>query len=222
MATPATAVDTYRLASEHLAQLDNDWARLVRLVGPCTHQPKPAREPYEALVRAVAYQQLHARAGDAIIARLLNMQPDNSFPSPQQLLAAGTEALRICGFSARKIDTIRGIAEGAISGLVPSRKAAMRMSDGELITRLVALPGIGRWTVEMLLIYTFERIDIMPADDFGVREGYRRLKSLDATPTRKEMAMAGLPCSPYRTVASWYLWRIPALKECEALQIPAR
>jgi DNA-3-methyladenine glycosylase II len=178
------------------------------------HAPisRSPREPYEALVRAVAYQQLHARAGDAILARFLRRYPGAQFPTPDQILATDFDAFRACGFSARKVDTIRGIARGALSDLVPSREVADRMPDDKLIARMAQLPGIGRWTVEMLLIYTLERIDIMPADDFGVREGYRFLKSLDALPSRKEMERAGLPCRPYRTVASWYLWRIPLLK----------
>jgi DNA-3-methyladenine glycosylase II len=204
------ATDAYRRAALHLAQIDADWARLVRLVGPCTHQPKPEREPYQALVRAVAYQQLHARAGDAILARLQALYPQVVFPSPAQLLATDVAELRGCGFSARKTATLHAIAAGAVDGLVPARAAAERMDDAELITRLTALPGIGRWTVEMLLIYTLERLDILPADDFSVRDGWRRLKSLPALPSRRQMEQAALPCSPWRTVAAWYLWRLPA------------
>lgn len=175
------------------------------------HRPEPTREPYEALVRAVAYQQLHARAADAIIGRFLDLYPEDAFPRPAQILAAPFKELRSCGFSTRKISTIRNIAEGALSGLVPTRDIAGEMSDNELVACLVELPGIGRWTVEMLLIYTLDRTDVLPADDFGVREGYRFLKTLDTIPSRKTMEAAGIPCSPYRTVASWYLWRIPSL-----------
>jgi DNA-3-methyladenine glycosylase II len=96
---------------------------------------------------------------------------------------------------------------------VPTREIAGEMSDDELIARLVELPGIGRWTVEMLLIYTLDRIDVLPADDFGIREGFRFLKTLDTLPNRKMMEAAGMLCSPYRTVASWYLWRIPSLPD---------
>ncbi|SCY59260.1 DNA-3-methyladenine glycosylase II [Nitrosospira sp. Nsp13] len=203
--------DRYQLAIDHLLLIDEDWARLIKLAGPCTHQSQSAREPYEALIRAVAYQQLHARAADAIIARFLGIYSQHSFPGPDQILATAFDDLRHCGFSARKIDTIRGIAHGALSGLVPPRDIADKMPDNELIARLIELPGIGRWTVEMLLIYTLERLDVMPADDFGVREGYRFLKSLDVMPNRREMENAGLPCRPYRTVAAWYLWRVPSL-----------
>ncbi|SHL36717.1 DNA-3-methyladenine glycosylase II [Nitrosospira sp. Nsp11] len=211
MKSASSPVDIYRLAASHVSLIDEDWSRLIKLVGPCMHQPEPAREPYEALVRAVAYQQLHARAADAIIGRFLDLYPDGAFPHPTQILASKFEDLRSCGFSTRKISTIRGIAEGALSGLVPTRDIAGEMSNDELVARLVALPGIGRWTVEMLLIYTLDRIDVLPADDFGVREGYRFLKTLDTIPGRKTMETAGMPCSPYRTVASWYLWRIPSL-----------
>ena len=195
-------------ASQFLSQLDKDWEHLIATVGDCTFEAKPEREPYEALIRAVAYQQLHAKAGDAIIKRLLNIYGD-VFPTPAALLATEFEALRACGFSARKIETIQTIAEGALSGLVPTRDDADAMADEELIERLVTLKGIGRWTVEMLLIFTLKRMDILPADDFGVVEGYRRLKKLDSAPKRKEIAEIALAWSPYRTIASWYLWRMP-------------
>jgi DNA-3-methyladenine glycosylase II len=166
------------------------------------------REPWQALVRAVAYQQLHGRAADAIMGRLL-ARHGGTFPTPQQLLDTDAEALRACGFSARKADTLRGIAEAALSGLVPGRDEALALSDEVLVSRLTALRGIGRWTVDMLLMFTLERGDILPADDFGVRDGYRRLKSLDALPTARRIAALGAPWAPHRSAASWYLWRVP-------------
>jgi DNA-3-methyladenine glycosylase II len=201
---PATAD-----ASMYLASIDADWSRLVAQLGPCGHEPKPAREPFEALVRAVAYQQLHVKAGDAILSRLLALHPHQPFPSPVQLLDTGFDTMRTSGFSARKIETIRGIAAAALSGVVPNLAAAQRLSDDELVTRLSALKGIGRWTVEMFLIYSLARPDILPVDDFGVREGYRLPKSLDVAPTPKAMALIGQLWSPHRTAAAWYLWRLP-------------
>lgn len=198
----------FQTATDFLNSLDKDWAHLVATVGPCTFESKPEREPYEALVRAVAYQQLHGKAGDAIIRRFLNIYGD-VFPAPNQLLATEFDVLRACGFSGRKIETIKSIAEGALSGLVPSRDAADTMADEALILRLVELKGIGRWTVEMLLIFTMERMDILPADDFGVVEGYRRLKNLAIAPKRKEINEIAMAWSPHRTIASWYLWRVP-------------
>lgn len=202
------ATVNYTNATNFLMNLDCDWKSLIQTVSPCTFAPKPEREPYEALIRAVAYQQLHTKAGDAIIARLLNLY-EHTFPSPQQLISTEFDDLRTAGFSARKIETLKGIAEGAISGLVPSREIADSMSDEALIERLVTLRGVGQWTVEMMLIFTLERMDILPADDFGIVEGYRRLKKLDTAPKRKEITEIGKAWSPYRTIASWYLWRVP-------------
>jgi DNA-3-methyladenine glycosylase II len=196
-------------ATLYLASLDTDWRQLVRQVGPCTHLPKPSREPYEALIRAIAYQQLHARASDAILTKFAALSGRAKFPPPDQILAMDFDSLRTCGFSGRKIETIRDIASGALSGLVLTRKLADEISDKDLISRLVALKGIGRWRVEMFLIYTLERMDVLPADDFGIREGYRRMKSLPKALSAKEIAREGERWSPYRTIAAWYLWRVP-------------
>jgi DNA-3-methyladenine glycosylase II len=201
--------DRYDESVAFLRNLDDDWASLVALVGPCLHDPKAAREPYEALVRAIGYQQLTAKAGDAIIARLKGLFPKSAFPTPENIISADFDALRACGFSATKIATIKAIAEGSLSGLVPPRDLAAAMDDEELIARVVTIKGIGRWTVEMLLMYSLERMDILPVDDFGVREGYRALKSLPEQPKPKELREIGKAWAPHRTVASWYLWRTP-------------
>jgi DNA-3-methyladenine glycosylase II len=199
----------YAEATQFLSAIDDDWAQLISTVGACTlnSETEPKLNPYQALVQAVAYQQLHGKAGDAIFARFKNLF--GGFPSPEQLIAAQFDDLRACGFSGRKIETIQGIADGAVSGLVPSREIADTLSNDELIARLVTLKGIGQWTVEMMLIFTLERMDILPADDFAVCEGYKRLKKLEAAPKRKEMVEIGKAWSPHRSVASWYLWRVP-------------
>lgn len=200
----------YQLAAEFLSGLDEDWACHIAAVGPCRLEAKPAREPYEALVRAIAYQQLHAKAGDAILARLLALYPGVSFPPPEQLLATTPELQRACGFSAAKLATIRGIAQATLDGVVPVLEEARQLPDATLIERLVSLRGVGRWTVEMFLLYSLERSDILPVDDFGVREGYGRLKGLAKAPTPRQMGEIGMAWSPFRTVATWYLWRLPA------------
>lgn len=197
-----------QIATDFLSKLDKDWANLVATVGVCTIEFKPEQEPYETLVRAVAYQQLHGKAGDAIIKRFVQVF-DGTFPTPNQLLATDFDILRACGFSGRKIDTIKGIAEGALSGLVPTRNIADAMPDEVLIERLAQLKGIGRWTVEMLLIFSLQRMDILPADDLGVVEGYKRLKKLALAPKRQQITEIAQAWSPHRTIASWYLWRVP-------------
>jgi DNA-3-methyladenine glycosylase II len=191
-----------------LTNLDDDWAKLVALVGPCRHDPT-AREPYEALVHAIAYQQLTAKAGDAILGRLEALFQGRDFPGPEDLVAAEFDTLRTCGFSASKIATIKTIAKETMAGAIPTRDVAVTMDDETLISRMVAIKGIGRWTVEMLLMYSLERMDVLPADDFGVREGYRALKSLPKPPKPKELREISRAWTPHRTVATWYLWRIP-------------
>ena len=194
-------------ASQLLSRLDTDWAHLIATVGECTFEHKQACEPYEALVRAVAGQQLHIKAAAAITLKFINHF--GAFPAPQQLLAASFENLRACGFSGRKIETIQGIATATLSGIVPNLADAQAMTNDALIKRLVTLKGIGRWTVEMFLMFTLGRMDVLPADDFGVVQGYKRLKKLEAAPKAKEMTTIAEAFSPYRTVASWYLWRVP-------------
>ncbi|MDF0730083.1 DNA-3-methyladenine glycosylase [Pseudomonas entomophila] len=194
-------------ATGFLQSLDPDWARHIEAVGPCLHRATLGREPYEVLVRAIAYQQLHARAAEAILGRLLALYPQVPFPTPEQLLATDPDILRACGFSASKLATVQGIAQACLEGRVPGLEEARGLGDEALIERLVALRGVGRWTVEMLLIYSLERSDILPVDDFGVREGYRRLKGLDKAPTPAQMRSLGGVWSPHRTVAAWYLWR---------------
>jgi DNA-3-methyladenine glycosylase II len=199
----------YDASVTFLTNLDDDWARLIALVGPCRHDPKAAREPYEALVRAIAYQQLTAKAGDANIGRLKALFEGRKFPRPEDLIAVDFETMRTCGFSASKIATIKAIAEAAVSGVIPTREVAVAIDDEALIERMVTIKGIGRWTVEMLLMYSLERMDILPVDDLGVREGYRALKSLPEKPMPKELRKLAEAWAPHRTVAAWYLWRIP-------------
>ncbi len=200
----------YNLASQFLSKLDADWAALVQQIGPCNLQTKSEREPYEALARAVAYQQLSTKVGDVILQRFI-AQFGGVFPSSQVLSKARFDDLRACGFSGRKIETLQGIAEAKLNGMIPSREEADEMTDEALIERLVMLKGIGRWTVEMMLIFTLERQDVLPVDDLGVREGYKRLKGLAEAPTPKALKQIGESWQPYRSAASCYLWRVPKL-----------
>ncbi len=203
-------------AAAHLAAADPAWAALIARVGPCTLQRKPEREPYEALVRAIAYQQIHGRAAEAILGRFLALygggtadaSPDGGlFPVPEQVLGTDPDVLRGCGFSGRKVATLIAIAEAARSGLVPTAAEAATLPDEVLIERLTTLPGVGRWTVEMLLMFTLGRPDVLPVGDFGVREGWRLLNGLDEQPKPKVLAELGQAWRPYRSTAAWYLWR---------------
>jgi DNA-3-methyladenine glycosylase II len=202
----------YNTAEQFLSRCDPDFAALIIRVGPSRLAAAKGRSPYEALLRAVAHQQLHGKAAEAILGRLIAQFPDHDFPPPDRLLACPDEQLRGCGLSAAKLAAIRDIADKTLDGLVPDAAAAAAMEDAALIERLTSLRGVGRWTVEMLLIFTLGRPDILPVDDFGVREGYRKLKSLVEQPKPKALAELGRAWSPYRSTAAWYLWRASEFK----------
>jgi DNA-3-methyladenine glycosylase II len=193
--------------TRHLAAADPRLAGVIRQVGRCRLTVERGREPYESLLRAIAHQQLHSRAAAAILGRFLALYPGESFPAPEQVLLTDVMALKSCGWSEGKIAAIHDLCRKAIDGTVPSRARAVRMSDAALIERLTAVRGIGQWTVEMLLIFSLGRPDILPIDDFGVREGYRLLHGLEAQPKPKELRRLGEIWAPYRSTASWYLWR---------------
>jgi DNA-3-methyladenine glycosylase II len=194
-------------AVRHLRRVDPVLGSFIRRFGPCTLSPQRGLSPFAALVRAVAHQQLHGRAAEAIFARFLALFPEVDFPAPSAILATDEAMLRAAGFSAAKIATIRAISAAAEAGTIPTRRAAARLSDEALIERLTSVRGIGRWTVEMLLISNLGRPDVLPVDDFGIREGYRLLHGLAAQPKPRALAELGAIWAPYRSVAAWYLWR---------------
>src|SRR6516164_2989943 len=193
-------------AVRHLRR-DKRFAALIRRVGPPRLGIQRRRSPYEALMRAIAHQQLHGRAALAILARFEALYPSGTFPPPDLVLASSETELRACGFSGAKIAAMRAICAATLDGTVPTRRGCARVSDAELIERLTTIRGVGRWTVEMLLIFTLGRPDVLPVDDFGVRDGYRHLYGLDVAPKPKALAEIGLAWAPYRSIAAWYLWR---------------
>jgi DNA-3-methyladenine glycosylase II len=194
-----------REAVTHLSR-DPAMAALIARAGRCRLKPVQ-RSPYEALVRAIAHQQLHARAAEAILGRFLALYPGADFPPPEAVLSTPDPALRATGFSMSKIAAIRDICGRTLDGTVPTRRAASRLTDAQLIERLTSLRGVGQWTVEMLLIFTLGRPDVLPVDDFGVREGYRVLHGLAIQPRPKDLATLGEAWAPWRSYAAWYLWR---------------
>lgn len=199
-------------AIRHLSR-DKALARLIKRVGPprLAQEIDRKRSPYEALMRAIAHQQLHGRAAEAILARLIALHPGMRFPDPEAVLCHPETTLRGCGFSAGKIAALRDICAHALNGTVPTRRSAARLTDEVLIERLTTIRGVGRWTVEMLLIFGLGREDILPVDDFGVREGYRLLHGLDAQPKPRALAEIGTAWAPFRSYAAWYLWRATEL-----------
>ena len=196
-----------RAAVAHLKTTCPIFAGHIRNTGPCRLRTETEFDPFQALVRAIAHQQLHGNAARAILARFTALYPGTAFPTPAQVLSTTDAAMRACGFSAGKTASIRDIAAKAAEGVVPTRRAALRLSDAELIERLTPIRGVGRWTVEMLLIFTLGRKDVLPVDDFGVREGYRLLYALEAQPKPRDLAAIGEAWAPWRSVAAWYLCR---------------
>jgi DNA-3-methyladenine glycosylase II len=194
-------------AIQHLSSADERFAALIRRVGPPGLKVDRGRDLYEALIRAIAHQQLHGRAAEAILARFVGLFPGETFPSPDRVLGTTGDALRGCGFSAAKLAAVQDICARTIDGTVPSRRQAHKLTDEELIERLTTIRGVGRWTVEMLLIFTLGRPDVLPVDDFGVREGFRVLFELDIQPKPRALADLGLAWAPHRSMATWYLYR---------------
>ena len=181
--------------------------RLIRTHGPCTLVPEPGRSPFESLVRAVAHQQLNGTAAESILGRFRALFPRRRFPSAAQLADVTDESLRACGFSRAKSAALRDIAAKTLDGTIPTSRAIRAMSDGEIIARLVQVRGVGRWTVEMLLIFKLGRPDVFPSDDFGVRNGFRIAHGLAELPKPKDLLAHAARWRPHGTTAAWYLWR---------------
>ena len=180
---------------------------LIRHHGPCTLAPDSRRTAFEWLVRSVAHQQLNGTAAESILRRFRALFAGKRFPSPRQLAEVSDETLRACGFSRAKIAALRDIAAKTIEGVVPGSRELGGLSDMDIIERLTEVRGIGRWTVEMLLIFKLGRPDVLPVNDFGVRNGFRIAFGLPELPTPKEVLAYGEVWRPHATTAAWYLWR---------------
>ncbi len=195
-------------AVRHLSKVDPIMRTLIRRVGPCRLTLRN-QEPFETLVRAIAHQQIHGRAAEAILGRFIALFPRRGrrFPSAAAVAAMPASKMRRAGFSRGKIRAIKHIARAARAGRVPTRAECHRLSDEALIERLTELHGVGQWTVEMLLIFTLGRPDVLPVDDFGVREGFKIAYGRRKQPTPKQLRRYGARWSPHRSIAAWYLWR---------------
>jgi DNA-3-methyladenine glycosylase II len=192
---------------KHLAAVDPVMRRLIQAAGPYTLKPEPWRSPFQSLVQAVAHQQLNGTAADTILTRFKKLFPGRRFPKPADLAKVTDEQIRACGFSFAKIRALRDLAEKTLSGVVPPSRQIVKLSDAEIIERLTQVRGVGRWTVEMLLIFQLGREDVLPAGDFGVRNGFRRAYKKRALPKPKDLLKFGERWRPHATTAAWYLWR---------------
>lgn len=193
-------------AHRHLSKADPVMRGLIRSVGPCSLSPEP-RTPFEALVTAVAHQQLNGTAAATILNRFKNCAPRRKFPTPDDVDRLSDDTIRAAGFSRAKLAAIRDLASRARSGALPTRKRLSGMEDEAVIACLTECRGVGRWTAEMFLMFTLGRPDVLPLDDFGIRNGFRLAYGLREMPSPRELGSFGERWRPYRTTASWYLWR---------------
>lgn len=188
----------------HLRQADPLLAALIARVGPCGLRPRTGTL-LDSLTRAIASQQLSTKAAATIHSRFLALYPAGP-PSAAQLLATADEQLRGVGLSRPKIRYLKDLAERIEAGL-PKLENLATEPDEAIVQTLLPIKGVGRWTVEMLLIFRLLRLDVLPVDDLGIRKGMQQLYGLAARPDAQTMAQLALPWRPYRSVACWYLWR---------------
>src|SRR5580692_11384928 len=194
-------------AHKHLSSKDPVMRLLIREHGICALVPETRRSPFQSLVQAVAHQQLHGKAANTILARFKKLFPGKRFPAAKDLASVTDKQIRACGFSFAKIKAIRDIAEKTLSGVIPTSREIVKLSDDEIVARLTEVRGVGQWTVEMLLIFQLGRFDVLPVHDFGVRTGFRHAYKKRRMPTPKEILAFGELWRPHRTTASWFLWR---------------
>ncbi len=194
-------------ALKYLSAADPVMARLIHEHGPCKLQHEPWRSPFQSLVQAVAHQQLNGTAANTILTRFKKLFPKRRFPRPEDLANVTDEQIRACGFSFSKIAAIRDIAAKTLDGTIPSSRQIEKLTDEAIIKRLTAGRGVGRWTVEMLLIFQLGRKDVLPVDDFGVRNGFRLAYKKLEMPKPKALLAFGKKWRPHGTTAAWYLWR---------------
>lgn len=202
-------------ACRSLSAADPRLGTLIERVGPFTLRLKSSHSPFQSLVESILFQQLNGRAAASILARLLE-NFEGRRPSPETMLALSDDTLRAAGLSRNKILALRDLAQKTLDGTVPTLARIRRMSDEEIVTRLTEVRGVGRWTAEMLLIFRLGRPDVLPVTDYGVRKGFLLAfghppKKAPITaamlPSAEEMNRRGARWQPWRSVASWYLWR---------------
>ena len=191
-------------ALEHLSAADPAMAGLIARVGPCELVPDPSGTHFEALLRSIVYQQLSGKAAGTIHGRVLALFGPEA-PTPEALLALNDESLRGAGLSRGKLAAARALATRWLEA--PPSDDASQLDDEAIVTALVSIHGIGRWSAQMFLTFRLGRPDVFPVTDLGVRKGAMRLDRLEAMPSPKELERRGEVWRPHATVASWYLWR---------------
>src|SRR6266700_709448 len=194
-------------AMNHLTARDEKLAELITNTLPFQMDADPLQSPYEALLESIAYQSISGKAAATIFGRIKSLSGNGRAPSPEKMLKLRKPALRKAGLSGAKILAMKDLAQKTLEGVVPTLEEAQKLSDDELVKRLVSVRGIGAWTVEMFLIFRLGRPDVLPIHDLGVRKGWSITYGKKHMPKPKELLAFGERWRPYRTIASWYMWR---------------
>jgi DNA-3-methyladenine glycosylase II len=194
-------------AIRFLAERDEQLKRLIAEAAPFKIDADDAQSPYQVLLEAIAYQSISGKAAATIFGRIKALGENGRPPTPEKMLKIPTAKLRKAGLSGAKAAAMKDLAKKTIAGIVPTHDEALKLSDDELVKRLVAVRGIGAWTVEMFLIFRLGRPDVLPIHDLGVKKGWSVAYGKKHIPKPKELLKFGERWRPYRTVASWYMWR---------------
>lgn len=204
---PRRNANVPRSPEDRLAAADPLLAAVIARAGPFTVEAAKRVRPFDALARSITYQQLTGKAAATILARVRALYPGRRVLNPALVLATDDAIFRAAGLSGNKTLALKDLAAKTLDGTVPTAAALARMSDEEIIARLTSVRGIGQWTVEMLLIFSLGRLDVLPATDYGVRKGFALTYGLAALPQPKDLLEFGERWRPYRSIASWYMWR---------------
>lgn len=194
-------------AHRHISAIDPRIATLIARSRRYNIAPSLSVRPFDALAKSIAYQQLSGKAATTIWGRVRALYPKKKYLDPKLVLATPDEKLRAAGLSRAKVAALKDLAVKTIDGVVPSARVLARMTDEEIIERLIAVRGIGRWTVEMLLLFDLGRPDVWPVHDYGVRKGFAKIFGKRKLPTPKQLLKLGKKFQPYRSVVAWYCWR---------------
>ena len=197
-------------ALRSLRRKDQQLATIIRTIGPCRLALNSGQSPFASVFRAIVYQQLSGKAAGTIHNRVLELFTHQTL-TPEQTLALPDETLRNAGMSRAKTAAVKDLAAKTLQGIVPDTAELHALSDEDIIERLITVRGVGRWTAEMLLIFNLGRPDVLPVDDLAVRKGFMVTYDLPDMPTRAAVKTQGERWRPYRSVASWYLWRASEL-----------
>jgi len=206
-------------AHAFLSGADPQLAGVIEQVGEFRFKLDECDSVYESLLEAIAYQSISGKAAATIFSRIRALGSNGSCPAPQEILAASTLTLRTAGLSHAKIAAVRDLAQKTIDGIVPTLAEAEKLSDEELVARLISVRGIGAWTVEMFLIFRLGRPDVLPIHDYGVQKGFALIYRKRRIPKPKELLKFGERWRPWRTIASWYMWRAVELAGKNARKI---